>query len=321
LFDVAVWWTLILLALLACAAADQHNATDEDAVAQLDDDLTQMASESTHALQSTEMHSNLVEIHSLAAHKRGWRDVNEESDEYHGSGFTGPRIVFLVCGITVAIPLLGVSIWYCFFKPRSKEEQTAEVTETKVMLDSSSGQSDNSDQVYISAFRPVQQPHDVLKSKKARYWIILSVIIVFTTTEIVVAVMTKSLALLSEAFLNLGEVITFIMALQIERLREQPKNSTFSYGYPRAEVVGALLNGSSMLALGFFVVLQAVPRFFEPVGTFHVILKFLFDLTVALPLFYVEFRYSVGSLVHRHRGGGSANQSDGRGDVLLGRRR
>jgi zinc transporter 1 len=43
-------------------------------------------------------------------------------------------------------------------------------------------------------------------------------------------------------------------------------NAQFTYGYQRAEVVGALINGVFLLALCFTIVIEAIERFFNPVA-------------------------------------------------------
>lgn len=40
-----------------------------------------------------------------------------------------------------------------------------------------------------------------------------------------------------------------------------------SYGWQRAELLGALYNGVFLLALSFSVMLDAIERFFKPEGT------------------------------------------------------
>ena len=41
----------------------------------------------------------------------------------------------------------------------------------------------------------------------------------------------------------------------------------YTYGLQRAEVLGALINGVSLLALSFTILVQAIQRFLEPEGS------------------------------------------------------
>jgi cobalt-zinc-cadmium efflux system protein len=106
-----------------------------------------------------------------------------------------------------------------------------------------------------------------LANKSWRYWFVLVFQLGFCLAELVVAILTRSLALLSEAFHNIGDVVSLLIAMYVERVKGGARTDAFSFGMRRAEVVGAMLNGTALLALCFFVVLEAIPRFFQPVGT------------------------------------------------------
>jgi Co/Zn/Cd efflux system component len=38
-----------------------------------------------------------------------------------------------------------------------------------------------------------------------------------------------------------------------------------TYGWKRTEVIGGLINGTFLLALGLYIVLDAIPRFISPI--------------------------------------------------------
>jgi zinc transporter 1 len=105
----------------------------------------------------------------------------------------------------------------------------------------------------------------VPESKSWRYWVVLWFTLGFCIAELAVAIITHSLALLSEAFHNFGDVFTLLIALYVDKHQSRSSDPSFSYGFRRAEVVGALVNGVSLLSLCVFVILQAIPRFFETV--------------------------------------------------------
>jgi zinc transporter 1 len=136
----------------------------------------------------------------------------------------------------------------------------------------------------------MEESDDTSIGKSTRYWIILWLTVLFCIVEVVVAIMTNSLALLSEGFHNIGDVATLWIAAFVDQVpilgfvglfalflsnstssfnptlfntqtKGKKSNDQYSYGYQRAEVVGALVNGVSLLALCFFVVLEAIPRF------------------------------------------------------------
>src|SRR5271169_4006622 len=61
--------------------------------------------------------------------------------------------------------------------------------------------------------------------------------------------------------------MSLIVALYAIKLAaRQTKSPKYSYGWQRAEILGALINGVFLLALCLSIFLEAVQRFFEPQG-------------------------------------------------------
>lgn len=84
--------------------------------------------------------------------------------------------------------------------------------------------------------------------------------------EVIGGVLTRSLALLSDA----GHVFADLFALAISAyaltLARVPPDSARTYGYHRAEVFAALLNGLSLVGISVWIVLEAVARLRAPVA-------------------------------------------------------
>ena len=78
--------------------------------------------------------------------------------------------------------------------------------------------------------------------------------------ELVVGYLTNSMALVADSFHMLSDVIALVVALVSIRIspREWSKNT---YGWARAEVVGALINSVFLLALCFSITVEAIQRF------------------------------------------------------------
>ncbi|KAF9913563.1 hypothetical protein BX616_009878 [Lobosporangium transversale] len=104
-----------------------------------------------------------------------------------------------------------------------------------------------------------------LLSRSQRIVVLLGLNIVVFLTEIIVGYKTGSLALIADAFHMLSDVLSQIIALYAIRLAAKTKwQSTLSYGWQRAELLGALYNGVFLLALCFSIFLDAIERFFKP---------------------------------------------------------
>lgn len=81
--------------------------------------------------------------------------------------------------------------------------------------------------------------------------------------EIIVGYSVGSLALVADSFHMLNDVMSLIVALYALKLAEDTTRSNkYSYGWQRAEILGALINGVFLLALCFSIFLEAIERMF-----------------------------------------------------------
>lgn len=74
-----------------------------------------------------------------------------------------------------------------------------------------------------------------------------------------------SLALVADSFHMLNDVVSLFIALKAIELSESAATHRYSYGFPRAEILGALVNGVFLLALCFSIGMEAIARFFSQV--------------------------------------------------------
>ncbi|XP_031717272.1 zinc transporter 1a [Anarrhichthys ocellatus] len=100
---------------------------------------------------------------------------------------------------------------------------------------------------------------------RVRLLCMLSLTFGFFIVEVVVSRMTSSLSMLSDSFHMLSDVIALIVALVAVRFAEKTHaTNKNTFGWIRAEVMGALVNAVFLTALCFTIVLEAVERFTEP---------------------------------------------------------
>src|SRR5438309_1350476 len=82
--------------------------------------------------------------------------------------------------------------------------------------------------------------------------------------EVVVAFLASSLALLADAGHMLTDAIALVMAVVALRLARRPAQGRWTFGYARAEVVSAAVNGVTLLVVGAVVLVEAVRRLVHP---------------------------------------------------------
>lgn len=86
----------------------------------------------------------------------------------------------------------------------------------------------------------------------------------FTLVEIIGGLWTGSVAILADAVHDLGDSISLGAAWLFEKLAGRSPDSTFTFGYGRFSLLGALLNALVLLVGSVLVLIRAVPRIFAP---------------------------------------------------------
>ncbi|WP_077603941.1 cation diffusion facilitator family transporter [Oceanobacillus sojae] len=90
------------------------------------------------------------------------------------------------------------------------------------------------------------------------------IITVFMIIEVIGGILTNSLALLADAGHMLSDSISLLIALVAFILGERAANHAKTYGYKRFEILAAILNGVTLLAVSLFIFYEAFQRLFDP---------------------------------------------------------
>ena len=73
-----------------------------------------------------------------------------------------------------------------------------------------------------------------------------------------------SLALVADSFHMLNDVLSLCVGLWAVRVANTGSSKMYTYGWQRAETLGALVNGVFLVALCLTIFLDAIERFVEP---------------------------------------------------------
>ncbi|KAL8970851.1 MAG: hypothetical protein Q9183_001332, partial [Haloplaca sp. 2 TL-2023] len=99
-------------------------------------------------------------------------------------------------------------------------------------------------------------------SRTKRLSAIIAISSAFFVVEIAVGFRTRSLALIADAFHYLSDLIGFIVALLALKMSERENTpSNLSFGWQRAQLLGAFFNGVFLVALSVSIFLQSIERF------------------------------------------------------------
>ncbi|ESZ89521.1 hypothetical protein SBOR_10094 [Sclerotinia borealis F-4128] len=101
-------------------------------------------------------------------------------------------------------------------------------------------------------------------SKSTRILIMLLIDAVFFIVELGVGTWVGSLALTADAFHMLNDIISLAVGLWAVKAAQKNTTDKYSFGFLRAEILGAFFNAVFLIALCVTIVLDAVGRLFDP---------------------------------------------------------
>ncbi|MEH2139327.1 cation diffusion facilitator family transporter [Nostoc sp.] len=100
---------------------------------------------------------------------------------------------------------------------------------------------------------------------KARIlWITVGLLTIFFVTEWSVGLWSHSLSLQADAGHILSDITALVISLIASFLAQQPAKKKATFGNQRVEVLAALLNGLSLLAIATFITWEAIQRWQHP---------------------------------------------------------
>ena len=107
--------------------------------------------------------------------------------------------------------------------------------------------------------------HGVSAGADRRYLLIaLTLLVLFMITEVIVALASGSLALLSDAGHMLSDVGAIGGSLWALNLAARPARGVWTFGWKRAEILSAAVNGITLLVVAGIVAFEAIRRLLDP---------------------------------------------------------
>ena len=101
-------------------------------------------------------------------------------------------------------------------------------------------------------------------ANRRRLSIVLALAGAYMVAEAIGGIVTNSLALLADAGHMLSDVAALALSLFAIRIAERPPTPRRSYGYYRTEILAALANGATLVAISAFIFIEAWKRFRDP---------------------------------------------------------
>lgn len=102
------------------------------------------------------------------------------------------------------------------------------------------------------------------KKVRKKLSIILAITAAYMFAEFIGGIITNSLALFADSGHMLGDTIALSLSLFATLIATKPASTEKTYGYYRAEILAALLNGVLLTVIAVFIMYEAILRLLSP---------------------------------------------------------
>ena len=106
--------------------------------------------------------------------------------------------------------------------------------------------------------------HVDLEAGDRRVFAAIAVNMGLTVAQIVGGIVSGSLALIADALHNFSDAISLIIAFGARKIARRPRAAEMTFGYGRVEVVAALINYTTLIVIGLYLLYEAAMRFADP---------------------------------------------------------
>lgn len=87
---------------------------------------------------------------------------------------------------------------------------------------------------------------------------------VLTAGQVIAGIFSGSIALLSDAAHNFNDANALLIAYIARHISKRQANERYTFGYRRAEMIGALINLTLLAVIGLYLVYEGIKRFMQP---------------------------------------------------------
>ncbi|MGR3512181.1 MAG: cation diffusion facilitator family transporter [Paracoccaceae bacterium] len=85
-----------------------------------------------------------------------------------------------------------------------------------------------------------------------------------TVAQVVGGIFSGSLALIADALHNLSDMASLVIAFAARKIARRPADERMTFGYGRVEIVAALINYTTLIVIGFYLIYEGGMRMIDP---------------------------------------------------------
>ena len=138
-----------------------------------------------------------------------------------------------------------------------------------------------------------------------------------TVAQIIGGIVSGSLAMIADAIHNFSDAMSLIIAFFARKIARRPADGSMTFGYGRAEVVAALINHTTLIVIGFYLIYEAVMRFIEPSGVDGWLVVIIAGVALAVDVVTAILTYSLSKDSVNIRAAFLHNVADALGSIAV----
>ncbi len=106
--------------------------------------------------------------------------------------------------------------------------------------------------------------------------------LLITVGEVIGGLLSGSVSLLTDATHNFSDVLALILSWIAKKVSIKERTLKQTFGFKRAEIFAAFINSLSLLIISFFLIFEAIQRFFKPAEISSMIVVWLAAASILL---------------------------------------
>jgi cobalt-zinc-cadmium efflux system protein len=97
-----------------------------------------------------------------------------------------------------------------------------------------------------------------------KLWVSIFLNLGITLAQVIGGIISNSLSLLSDAVHNFNDSMSLVTTLVTKKIAKKGATSSKTFGYKRAEIIGAFVNLITLVIVALFLIKEGIERFFVP---------------------------------------------------------
>ena len=150
-----------------------------------------------------------------------------------------------------------------------------------------------------------------------RVFVAIAVNLGLTLAQIIGGIVSGSLALIADAIHNFSDAVSLVIAFGARKIARRPRDAEMTFGYGRVEVVAALINYTTLIVIGLYLLYEAMMRFIDPQPVVGWIIVIIAGIALIVDIATAALTYTMSKSSVNIRAAFLHNVADALGSVAV----